>query len=149
MKKVLVILISLVSLALGGSMTGEMVGNAAITGIPDRPVCQFKGGSYEDVIVGAFILKSVLADFNGDGFDEAAALICLGFKGGMVNAFFLAILENQDGKVVCTRCTEVDIKIVQSVDYKDGSIEISGIKCGIDDPECCPRENTVMEIAIK
>jgi hypothetical protein len=129
-------------------LTEEMLKNAEYQGIYQQPV-QLVAGAYEGepfVEGGAsrptvtFMEPTAFGDLNGDGVDDAAALL-VESSGGSGSFVYLAAVLNQEGspKNVATQLLG-DRAQVQALTIADGRIRVTVVTHAPDDPMCCPTQ---------
>ncbi len=82
-----------------------------------------------------------IADFNGDGMEEAAVLLTE--SGGTTGTFYyLAVAAKKDGTLntLATKMLGDRLQIIEFGADKSGAIVVTAVQGGPDDPSCCPGE---------
>ena len=115
-------------------------------GFPDQPrTVQLTDGQYQDGAPGSTDYVSVrvtdfiaLGDLNGDGENEAAALVAEDY-GGSGTFVFLAVYQYvNDGAQFLTSIFLDDRPTINTLAIADGAIFVDAIIHRHDDPMCCP-----------
>jgi hypothetical protein len=89
-----------------------------------------------------------IGDLNGDGADEAAAILFENY-GGTGNFAFLAIYTNANGLPVFLSSTMIDDRPkIDSLSIENGEVFLDATIHGVDDPACCPALPTTRRYAV-
>jgi len=130
------------------NLAEETLKNAEYQGIYQEPI-QLADGTYEGepfVEGGAsrptvtLIEPYAFGDLNGDGVDDAVALL-VESSGGSGSFVYLAAVLNQEGKPENADTLLLgDRAQVQSLTIADGQIYVTMVTHGPDDPMCCPTQ---------
>jgi hypothetical protein len=129
-------------------LTEEMLKNAEYQGIYEHSV-QLVDGAYEGepfVEGGAsrptvtFVGPTAFGDLDGDGVDDAAALL-VESSGGSGSFVYLAVLRNREGKPanVATQLLG-DRAQIQALAIAESRLRVKMVTHGPDDPMCCPTQ---------
>jgi hypothetical protein len=93
------------------------------------------GPEYVEVRVSEFI---GLGDLNGDGVNEAAAVVFENYGGTGRFAFLALFNEQNDAPVFVTSVFVDDRPVIDGVGFEDGEIFLLATTHDTDDPFCCP-----------
>jgi hypothetical protein len=89
-----------------------------------------------------------IGDLNGDGVDEAAAILFENY-GGTGNFAFLAIYTNANGLPVFLNSTMIDDRPkINRLSIENGEVFLDATIHGFDDPACCPALPTTRRYAL-
>ena len=107
---------------------GRFEGEPYVDGAASRPVVMIRPGSI------------VLQDLDGDGFDEAAAVLVVN-TGGSGTFFYLSVVANKDGIAQGVAVASLgDRTKLQHISVDGRRIMLESLEHGAGDPMCCPTE---------
>jgi hypothetical protein len=116
----------------------------------DHAVVQFTDGKYQqgtdattlDFAYIALTDHVAFGDLNGDGLDEAAAMVLENF-GGTGNFGMLTIYSNGNGLPVFLTSVLIDDRpMINSISIDNGEVFLDAVTHGFDDGGCCPTLHT-------
>jgi hypothetical protein len=122
----------------------------------DHAVVQFTDGKYQqgtdattlDFAYIALTDHVAFGDLNGDGIDEAAAMVLENF-GGTGNFGMLTIYSNINGLPVFLTSVLIDDRpMINSISIDNGEIFLDAVTHGFDDGGCCPTLQTTRRYAL-
>lgn len=105
---------------------------------------QLTGGVFEQLYPGSAtgvrveLLNSILGDLNGDGSEDAAAVLAVN-TGGSGTFIYLVAIDNYGGQPRQVASTPLGDRVqVKSIDIQDGIIRLGMVVHSDTDPLCCP-----------
>lgn len=124
-------------------VTQEMLQNASFPVNEGKQTVQLSNGKYEngegaDYINVALLPQVAFGDLNGDGAGDAVVLIAENYGGSGTFISLVPVLAGADGPVVGQSVLLGDRVQVKSEGIQNGTVQISLLTHGPDDPECCP-----------
>jgi hypothetical protein len=133
-------------------LSPQELANATYQGIYEQPVT-LTDGAYagEPFVEGGASRPTVTfiegpiayGDINGDGQDDAAALLAEN-SGGSGTFVYLAAVVSQDGQPVNVATTLLGDRVqVESLKIENKQIVVEMVQAGPDDPMCCPSQQVV------
>jgi hypothetical protein len=130
----------------GTALTEDDLSNAEYD-LPDLGTFQLRAGRYEDQygsgateVNRAFYQASGFGDLDGDGADDAAAVIATEL-GGSGSFYYLAAMLNREGQPQQAGQAFLGDRVqVQSIGVEEGTITVIMKVAGPDDPLCCPSQ---------
>lgn len=133
----------------GGAQTAFELAHATYTGIMDAPVTLIDGrwegepfveGGASRPSVGLIDHFVLSGDVNGDGLDEAAALLWES-SGGSGTRLYLAVMGRRDGDIENFGTALIGDRVqIRSGRLEDRKITLDVVRAGPEDAACCPTE---------